>query len=379
MSRTTLAYLGRRLLHGLVVLWAAYTLSFLILNALPGDPVTIMAGAAGQISASPEQLAALRAEHNLDKPLIVQYLLSLGNLLRGDLGTSYTSGQPVTTLIANSLPVTIELAVWTLLFALIGGVGLALAAAYSQRPGLRGFLAALPGLGVSLPTFWTGLVLLQIFAFRLEWIPALGARGFAAVVLPALTLALPIGAIIAQVLFRALESAQDQQFIATYRAAGLSRLRLLVGHALPVAALSLLSIAGVLTGQLLGGAVVVETVFTRNGLGRLAQTAVGSQDIPTVQGIVVFSAIVFVIVNLVTDLLYPVFDPRTRAAVSPRRAAGRQVSGTTAAEVPQAFAADAAIDAGDSAPGSPAAEVTTSALAGPPAAVATSSEQEVSR
>lgn len=326
----------RRGLHGLVVLWAAYTLSFLILSALPGDPVTIMLGAAGQAAGTPEQVAALRAEHGLDRPLALQYLVQLGGIVRGDLGTSYTSGQPVASLIAAAVPTTVELAVWTLLFALLGGGALALTASASRSPRLRGLLAALPGLGASLPTFFTGLVLLQVVAFRLRLIPALGAHGFAGVVLPALTLALPIGAIVAQVLFRALESAWDQQFITTYRAAGLSRPRLLLAHALPMAALPLLSIAGVLAGQLLGGAVVVETVFTRNGLGRLAQTAVANQDIPTVQGIVVLCAAVFVLVNLAADLLYPLVDARTRPAADPRarRTPLRRSRGRTAPQQP---------------------------------------------
>jgi peptide/nickel transport system permease protein len=140
-------------------------------------------------------------------------------------------------------------------------------------------------------------------------------------VLPAVTLALPLGAMIAQVLLTALDRAWREQFVTTFRAAGLARTRLLVTHALRVAGLSLLSIAGVLTGNLLSGTVVVETVFTRNGLGRLAESAVSNQDIPLVQGIVVFSALVFVTVNLVTDLLYPLADPRTRPARSQRRSA----------------------------------------------------------
>lgn len=327
MNAATLRFALTRLAYGVIVLWAAYTLSFLILSALPGDPVTIMLGASGQVAATPEQVAALEAEYGLDKPLIVQYFAQLAGLLHGDLGTSYTSGQPVSTLIATSIPVTLSLAAVTLVFALVGGISLAIAAVWTNNVRLRNFLASLPGIGVSLPTFWTGLILLQIFAFRLQIVPALGARGLAALILPALTLALPIGAIIAQVLYRALESAWDQQFITTYRAAGLTRLRLLLTHALPVASLSLVSIAGVLTGQLIGGAVVVETVFTRNGLGRLAQNSVSTQDIPVVQGIVVFSAIVFVLVNLVTDLLYPVLDPRTRDTRSgrgPAASAGRR-------------------------------------------------------
>ncbi|GAA1997271.1 ABC transporter permease [Brevibacterium samyangense] len=329
----TARLVATRLLHGLLVLWAAYTLSFLVLYALPGDPVAIMLGGADQISASPEQVAALRAEYGFDKPLPVQYLLALAAALTGDLGTSYATGQPVTAAILAALPGTLELAFAALVPAVLGGAALALAAAHARRPFLRNLLAGLPGLGISLPTFWVGLVLLQVFSFRLGLVPALGATGIAGLVLPALTLALPIGATIAQVLLRALDSAESEQFVTTFRAAGLGRGRILLTHRLRIALVSLVSIGGVLAGNLLGGAVVVETVFTRNGLGRLAESSVTAQDIPVVQGIVVFSALVFVLVNLVTDLLYPVLDPRTRERTRERvRTPERQAGPVATAE-----------------------------------------------
>ncbi|MCQ9367827.1 ABC transporter permease [Brevibacterium sp. 91QC2O2] len=317
----TMAYVLRRLGHGVIVLWAAYTLTFLILSALPGDPIQILLGAAGASAATPEQIDAIRAQYGLDRPLWAQYLESMAGLFRGDLGLSYASGQPVAQAIGQVLPSTLQLAGATLVLAVTGGIALAVLAAGAKRPWLRSGLAGLPGLGVSLPTFWVGLILLQLVSFRLGWIPALGAHGLAGVILPALTLALPVGAVIAQVLLQALDAAAAQQFITTYHAAGLRRWTLLLTHALPVAGLSLLSVAGLVTGQLLGGAVVVETVFTRNGLGRLVETSVAGQDIPVVQGIVLVAAAVFVVVNLVTDLLYPVFDARTRPTPAGRRTA----------------------------------------------------------
>lgn len=313
-------YVLKRIGHGIIVLWAAYTLTFIILSALPGDPVEVLLGAAGQSSATPEQINEIRTQYGLDKPLFIQYFVSLGHLLTGNLGLSYASGQPVGHAIAQVLPSTLQLAAATLVIAVIGGIGLALLAAGAKHEWLRNALAGLPGLGVSLPTFWVGLLLLQIVSFQLDWIPALGATGLAGVILPAITLALPLGATIAQVLLRALEQAWNQQYITTFNATGMGHWRLLLTHALPVASLSLLGVAGLVTGQLLGGSVVVETVFTRNGLGRLVQTSVTNQDIPVVQGIVLLAAVVFVVVNLVTDLLYPVLDARTRTVQTREKA-----------------------------------------------------------
>lgn len=311
----SLRYLASRLVQGLLVLWIAFTLSFFLLYWLPGDPVITMLGAGGELqSFDPAEVARLRAEFHLDQPLIVQYLFALGDLLRFDLGTSIQAGTPVTEAIASALPSTLALAALALGIALIVGTVIAVAATLTRRPWLRDTLAALPGLGVALPTFWVGLMLLQIFSFRLPLFPAVGTGTPAAIVLPAVTLAIPLSAIIAQVLFRSLQNAWVQPFVTTFRASGYTRLRLLLRQALPVALLPALTMGGVLFGQALAGSVVVENVFSRQGLGRLAQTAVTGQDIPLVQGIVLFAAAVFVLVNLVTDLSYPLLDPRLRAA-----------------------------------------------------------------
>ena len=329
--------LASRLGQGLLVLWLAFTLSFLLLYWLPGDPVITMLGAGGELTTfDPAEVARLRAEYHLDQPLIVRYLYALAALLRGDLGTSIQAGTPVTTAIADALPPTLALAGLALALAAVAGTAIAVAAMATRRPWLRDGLAALPGLGVALPTFWVGLVLLQVLSFRFPLLPAVGTGTPAAIVLPAVTLAIPLSAIIAQVLYRSLQSAWTQPFVTTFRASGYSRLRLLVGQALPVAVLPTLTIGGVLFGQALAGSVVVENVFSRQGLGRLAQTAVTGQDIPLVQGIVLFAAAVFVLVNLATDLAYPLLDPRLR-----RRPRSR------AAGPPAALAGGPAAAAGD--------------------------------
>ena len=176
----------------------------------------------------------------------------------------------------------------------------------------------MPALGVAIPTFWIGLLLLQTFSFRLGWFPAVGNAGFESLVLPAITLAVPNSALIAQVLLRSLDDIWRQPYIHALRGKGLTRFGLLVKHGLRNAVIPALSLAGVIAGQFLAGTVVVETVFTRDGIGRLTQMGVQTQDLPLVQGIVVFAAVVFVVTSLIVDLLYPLIDPRMRRATELR-------------------------------------------------------------
>ncbi|MEZ0165285.1 ABC transporter permease [Kineococcus sp. LSe6-4] len=318
-------YVLRRLGQAVLVLWAAFTVTFVILYLLPSDPVSIMlAGGQGgeQSTADPAQVAALRAEHGLDDPLPEQYAHALWRTLHLDLGTSIQNGAPVTTLIGDAVPQTLALAAAASALALLLGVGTALAATAVRRAWLRTTLQALPPLGVSLPTFWVGLLLIQVFSFRVPVFPALGNEGLASLVLPAVTLAVPVSASIAQVLARSLRTALAEPYVETARAKGASRSRLHLRHALRNAAIPTLTLGGVIVGNLLAGAVVVETVFSRVGLGRLTVSAVNGQDIPLVQGLVLLAATVFVVTNLVVDLLHPLVDPRLRlvgGARAPRR------------------------------------------------------------
>ncbi|GAB7529008.1 ABC transporter permease [Pseudomonas sp. 3A(2025)] len=306
-----------RLWQSALVLWAAFTLSFVILYALPSDPVSIMLNQNGEPSAADQaQIQALRAEYHLDQPLAVQYGIALWKALQLDFGHSIQSGEPVAGALAQALPATAQLTFLALGLALLGGIGLALAANLARWPWLRDLLLGVPALSVSLPTFWVGLLLLQGFSFNLHWFPAMGNQGFASLVLPAVTLAIPTAAVIAQVLVRSLAGVRQQPFAEALRAKGLSGRRLLFVHLLHNAAVPVLSLSGVVVGNLLAGAVVTETVFSREGVGRLAQAAVGSQDIPMVQGVVLLAALIFILVNLLVDLLYPLLDPRMRQSVS---------------------------------------------------------------
>ncbi|MDB5980956.1 MAG: Binding-protein-dependent transport system inner rane component [Pseudomonas sp.] len=304
-------YLFNRGWQALLVLWAAFTLSFLILYALPSDPVSIMLNQSGeQNTVDQRQVAALRAEYHLDEPLIVQYGIALWRAAHVDFGRSIQSGVPVSESLRQALPATAALSFLALGIALLSGISLALAASLTRWNLLRDLLLGLPALSVSLPTFWVGLLLLQGFSFSLHWFPAMGNQGFASLILPALTLAIPTAAVIAQVLARSLAAARTQPFAEVLIAKGLSPRRLLFVHLLHNAAIPVLSLSGVIVGNLLAGSVVTETVFSREGVGRLAQGAVSAQDIPVVQGVVVLAAGIFITVNLLVDLIYPLLDPR---------------------------------------------------------------------
>lgn len=313
-------YVIKRLAQAAGVLWAAYTVSFLVLNWLPGDPVTAMAGAgmdSGEVD--PARLAALRHEYGFDKPVLVQYADHLGRAVRGDFGDAVSTGRPVTSTLADALPQTLQLTGAAMLLAVFLGGGLAIVATYTSQRWLRQVLLSLPPLGVSVPTFWVGLLLVEAFSFRLHWFPAFGSDGPRGLVLPALTLAVPTGAQVAQVLAKSLLTALDQAYVETARAKGAGRWRVHLRHALRNASLPALTVVGLLVGQLIAGSVVVETVFSRDGLGRVTAAAVTAQDIPVVQGVVAFGALIFVTTNLVIDLVYPLLDPRIVVA-SDRRA-----------------------------------------------------------
>jgi peptide/nickel transport system permease protein len=308
-------YLLRRLLQAAGVLWAAWTVSFIVLYLLPSDPIEIMAsgGIDGQ-DADPARIAALRHEYGFDRPVPVQYVTHLWAALHADLGRSVQSGRPVTTELATALPSTLQLAGTAITLAVLGGTGLALLATWTRSRGARQVLLSLPALGVSVPTFWVGLMLVQLLSFRVHLFPAFGDQGWRSLVLPAVTLALPTSAQIAQVLAKGLTTTLAEPYIETARAKGAGRTRVQLRHALRNAAVPALTVTGVLVGVLLAGSVVVETVFSRAGVGRLTITAVGNQDIPVVQGVVLLGACAYVLANLAVDLAYPLLDPRITTA-----------------------------------------------------------------
>ncbi|EIV92445.1 ABC transporter permease [Frankia sp. QA3] len=304
-------YLARRVGQGIFVIWAAFTAAFIILYLLPGDPVEMTLEANGShMDADPAAVAALRAEYGFDRSVPAQYGHALWRALHGDFGRSVPTGSPVTHLIADALPQTLALTVVAFTAALVFGGALAVAATYVQRPAWRQMLLSLPPLGVSIPGFWLGLLLLQLLSFRLGWLPATGNEGVRSLILPAVTLAVPTGAKIAQILAKSLQATWQQPFIDVARAKGMSRRHIQFRHALRHASLPALTLTGVTVGEMLAGAVIVETIFSRTGIGRLAQEAVLAKDIPLLEGLVVLSAVTFVLVNLAVDVIYPLVDPR---------------------------------------------------------------------
>lgn len=314
-------YLAGRVWRAVFVVWAAFTVTFVALRLLPGDPVALMvSGRNGFETPSPAEVAKVRADLGFDRPILQQYLSSLVGATHGDFGRSIQTGQPVSVMIADSLPATLQLGVAALLLALVAGVSLGVLGNLVGSAFGRQLLRSVPAFGISLPSFWVGLVLIQVLSLRWPVFPSLGATGFASLVLPVCTLAIPGAALVAQVLGKSLHTTLREPYIDTIRATGAGRARVLVGHAMRNAAIPAVTVVGLLVGYLIGGAVVVETVFSRPGMGRITQSAVSTQDLPVVQGVVVVASVAFVLVNLVIDLLYPVLDPRLRST-------GRLVAG----------------------------------------------------
>ena len=320
-----LQYVLRRIGHAVLVLWAAFTATFFLLYALPGDASLTRAGIGSDSSqVSPQQLAQIRSELGLDRPVLVQYFETLGNTLRGHLGRSLQSGTPVKKLFAESVPSTLELAGAALLLAIVLGFAWAVLTVYVRWEPARTALGTVPALGVSIPIFWTGLIALDWLSFRWRLFPAFGNSGFSSLVLPAVVLAIPSASVAAQLLTRSLETTLASPFIATVQAKGASRLRILLGHALRNSVLPVLTALGMTAGHLIGGSVVAEAVFTRSGVGDITVRAVDFQDSPVVLFTVVFAATVFVVVNLIVDLLYVVIDPRIQLTAAPRAGARLQ-------------------------------------------------------
>ncbi len=306
-------YIASRIGQALFVLWVAFTASFLLLQALPGDAVLIKFQNP-ELGLSPEQIADLRAAYGVDSPLWQQYLQALGNFLTGQFGYSVVGSVPVAQELLANLPATARLAAAGFVVAAILAVVLAFLATLAPFRWLRGAIQSIPALFVSVPVFWLGIMLIQIFSFRLKWISVINPGEIEGLILPVLTLAIPISAPLAQILMRNIDEASTQGYVTVARAKGASPGWVLWRHIAKNALLPTLTIAGILFGELLAGAVITETVFGLNGIGGLTERSVRFQDTSVIQAIVVFSAAAFVTVNLIVDLLYPVFDPRLRKA-----------------------------------------------------------------
>jgi peptide/nickel transport system permease protein len=304
-------YLLIRIGQAGLVLWAAFTIAFVLLQALPGDAL-MFKYQNPDMGLSPQEIEDIRASYGADSPLILQYLHSLGGFLTGNLGYSVQAGVPVADQLAANVPATLALAGLGFFAAVVLAVAIAFLSSLAPFGWLRDAIQALPSVFISVPVFWLGIVLIQIFSFQLKLIPVINPPEALGLVLPVATLAIPISAPLAQVLIRSIDDVRTQPFGAVARSRGGSNIWVLGHHGPRNAVLPALTIAGVLLGELIGGAVVTETVFGRNGVGQLTQQAVNSQDAAVLQAVVVLAATAFVLVNLAVDLLYPVLDPRLK-------------------------------------------------------------------
>lgn len=308
----------RRVGQSVLVLWAAFTLSFFLLQVLPGDAVLIKFQNP-DLGLSPGQIAEMRLAYGADNPLWQQYVHTLLAMLRGDFGYSVQAGVPVSEQLISNLPATLQLAL--LGFALATLIAFALAA-LSRLPALRflrSVLQSVPALFISLPTFWLGIALIQLFSFQLRWIPVINPSALQGLILPVITVAIPISAPLAQILLRSIDQVSTQPFVAVARAKGASESHVLWHHVMRNALLPVLNVAGLLLGELIAGALITETVFGLSGVGQLTQQAVNNQDVAVLQAVVMISALAFVLINLLVDALMPIFDPRLQSIAGGHR------------------------------------------------------------
>lgn len=303
------AYALRRILASIPVIFGLITVVFFLMRLLPGDPVSVMMT---QFAAAAEDMEQIREQLGLNDPLLVQYLRYIGNLFQGDLGTSVFTHRTVTSQIISQLPATLELAAASLLIGVVVGVLVGiLAAAWSGSFFDRASMVV-SLFFVSMPSFFVGLLFIYFFALRLNWFPVAGTGGFDHLFLPALALGLRPIAVMSRVTRTSMLEVLRQDFVTTARAKGVAERRILFGHALRNALIPVITLVGFQFGYALGGSIIIETVFGRQGIGQLAVGAVQKHDYPLVQGTVLFVGTIFILSNLIVDLLYGVIDPRIR-------------------------------------------------------------------
>ena len=310
------SYIIRRLLGVIPVLVLVAIAAFLLIHLVPGDPAMVMLGN----DATPQQIQQLRTQLGLDRSLPEQFVLWLREVLRGNLGESFFLGRPVTQALLERLPATMQLAVLSLIFSLLIGVPLGLIAAVWQNTRWDQLVMATAIGGISIPSFWLGLALMLVFSVQLGWLPSGGYmplwedawQGLRTLALPAISLGFMQAALIARMTRSSMLEVLRQDYVRTARSRGVGRWLVILKHAFKNAMIPVITTIGTAFGVLLGGAVVVEIVFTFPGLGRLVVLAVQRRDYPLVQGALLLTSVIYVAVNLAVDLLYGVFDPRIK-------------------------------------------------------------------
>jgi ABC-type dipeptide/oligopeptide/nickel transport system permease component len=304
-----LQFVLRRVAISVLILFGVTLLAFSIIHLLPGDPAQIMLMGS---DSTPQQIQQLRVELGLTKPYPVQYLVYLGHLVRGDLGQSFITGQPITQEISTQFPDTLNLTLAAMAVAVLIGVPLGILAGMRPNTWVDRLATGVAVLGAAIPNFWLALILIIVLAVRLRLLPSLGEGSPQAIILPALSLGWGFSAIIARLLRNNLIEVYHQHYIQVARAKGLPGWRVLSKHALKNAAMPVVTILGLQFGNLLSGAVAIEVIFGRRGIGNYLVSAIQAKDIPAVQGIMLFIALIYILINLLVDVSYALLDPRIR-------------------------------------------------------------------
>ncbi len=308
-------YIIRRLIQALFIIWGCATLVFFMLRMIPGDPVIQMLGP----EYTPEAAAALRTKLGLDQPLHVQYVRWMGNVLRGDLGGSIASGETVAEAIASGLPKTLSLATLSFIIALVIALPAGIIAALKRNSAFDYVASVVAFVGVSMPSFWFGIILILIFAVHLQWLPAIGYSeltedGFwpwlQRLILPSLAIGAAYSAILMRFVRAGLLEVLGSDYVRTARAKGVREQAVILRHALRNALIPVVTVIGIQLALLLSGTVVVETVFSIRGIGRILVGAIFDRDYPIVQGVILLIAVIFVLANLIVDIVYTFLDPR---------------------------------------------------------------------
>jgi peptide/nickel transport system permease protein len=303
-------YLVRRLITSVLVLFGVSVLVFSVIHLVPGD---VTMAILGRQRVSEEKVAELREQLGLNDPLHVQYGRYLSNALRGDLGKSIRTNMPVSQAIAEQLPSTVALAASALVVALAIGLIVGLLAALRHGTWFDTFVMGLSVSGLSIPTFWMGLLLILLFSVKLKLFPSISnGSSFRDLFLPALTLGLPEAAVVARMVRASMLDVLNKDYIITARAKGLPERAVVLKHALRNALIPVVTFVGLQMAYLLGGATIVETMFARQGIGRLAVQSIFSRDYPMVQGVVLVTAAIYVVINTLTDITYVYLNPRIR-------------------------------------------------------------------
>lgn len=318
MSNAYLTYAAKRLGQAIIVILLAYVFTFVVVSILPGDPITSVLRNP-QNGFTEQEIAEIIAAQGLDKPILVQLWNSLSAFLTGDLGMSMRSNRPVATLIAEVLPSTLVLAASGITVALILAFAVAYGTQVVPKKYGQGLLRAFPSLFLSTPNFVIGLFLIHLFGFQLRLFRVIEPDSFWATFFAAVTIGIPFSAQIAEVLIANLDHEAEQDYAAVARSRGIAPSRLFTSHLLKPAALPVVTVIALTVGELLGNSLITETVFGRTGIGSLVQRSVSTQDLPVLQAIVSLGAVVFVVVNLIADLLYPLLDPRVKLIVDRKR------------------------------------------------------------